>query len=651
MTAPDVRFDIKARDDTQQAWQSAANRAKQFNGVMGNVEKRIGAASRGFTGSSKAIKLNNAQLQNLSFQLNDIGVMLASGQSPFVMMMQQGMQIGQIFGPGAGLAGAMKAVGTGMMKFITNPINIAVVGVAALAGGVGLLWDTFSGGGEKQAEAALKRHQDWISGLGDGYRSAQKAAQAYQKQAEKLPQSVQIADGREAAKVLQAEYDQVKNRIIAGLEQIEQRGKRALRGTAGEIVKLVKKFRGGEITAKQLQSAMANIRLDDEANRTMKRLALAIQKAAGDAASLEIRIQGVVAGIREISGIRINPFPNLLGIGKAVEQIRAMAPELRTNKQLIDDIYRGNVAQARTMGEVTALTKAYKETNTALVEQKRREDALTASRKLATSARRDARDASRELAEAKRNEFYLADLAEEVRILGLSYHERVEQLKILNEERKVRQAIARLGKGANGDQVAMVRRLIPQRLRLLDANRQDRRELQLINQQWGQMGNTMGSALAGVLNKTKSIKQAVIEMALEFAKMALQAQIFNTFGKSSPAGSFLSSFVSSIFSFDGGGYTGSGSRSGGLDGKGGFQAMLHPQETVIDHTKGQRASNDNASNVHVTTDVNISFDDDGKMVAVARSEVSQAIQYYDGHVAPQRAVQSVLDYRKAGGAV
>jgi phage-related minor tail protein len=38
--------------------------------------------------------------------------------------------------------------------------------------------------------------------------------------------------------------------------------------------------------------------------------------------------------------------------------------------------------------------------------------------------------------------------------------------------------------------------------------------------------------------------------------------------------------------FDGGGYTGSGARSGGLDGKGGFVAMLHPQETVIDHTKG-----------------------------------------------------------------
>lgn len=38
-------------------------------------------------------------------------------------------------------------------------------------------------------------------------------------------------------------------------------------------------------------------------------------------------------------------------------------------------------------------------------------------------------------------------------------------------------------------------------------------------------------------------------------------------------------------SFEGGGFTGTGSRSGGLDGKGGFMAMVHPNETIIDHTK------------------------------------------------------------------
>ena len=38
---------------------------------------------------------------------------------------------------------------------------------------------------------------------------------------------------------------------------------------------------------------------------------------------------------------------------------------------------------------------------------------------------------------------------------------------------------------------------------------------------------------------------------------------------------------------EGGGFTGFGARAGGVDGKGGFDAILHPNETVIDHTKGQ----------------------------------------------------------------
>jgi len=39
-------------------------------------------------------------------------------------------------------------------------------------------------------------------------------------------------------------------------------------------------------------------------------------------------------------------------------------------------------------------------------------------------------------------------------------------------------------------------------------------------------------------------------------------------------------------SFEGGGFTGYGARAGGLDGKGGRMAMIHPNETVIDHKKG-----------------------------------------------------------------
>jgi hypothetical protein len=60
-------------------------------------------------------------------------------------------------------------------------------------------------------------------------------------------------------------------------------------------------------------------------------------------------------------------------------------------------------------------------------------------------------------------------------------------------------------------------------------------------------------------------------------------------------------FGGSLPSFDGGGYTGTGARTGGIDGKGGMLSVLHPNETVIDHTRGGRMGG--ASEVVVRLDV------------------------------------------------
>ena len=70
-----------------------------------------------------------------------------------------------------------------------------------------------------------------------------------------------------------------------------------------------------------------------------------------------------------------------------------------------------------------------------------------------------------------------------------------------------------------------------------------------------------------------------------------------------PLGNFITGAIGSIIpglpSFDGGGFTGAGSRMGGLDGKGGYLAMLHPNETVLDHTKGQRMAGQ-VQNINIT---------------------------------------------------
>jgi hypothetical protein len=63
--------------------------------------------------------------------------------------------------------------------------------------------------------------------------------------------------------------------------------------------------------------------------------------------------------------------------------------------------------------------------------------------------------------------------------------------------------------------------------------------------------------------------------------------------------------VSELVSFAGGGHTGHGPRSGGLDGKGGYLAMVHPRERIIDLTStaggGSRGGGTFAPTIQVQT--------------------------------------------------
>ena len=95
-------------------------------------------------------------------------------------------------------------------------------------------------------------------------------------------------------------------------------------------------------------------------------------------------------------------------------------------------------------------------------------------------------------------------------------------------------------------------------------------------------------------NGKASFKDYATTIVKELIRIALQKlvidKMFASFGglfKKPTIDTSSLSLPTTLPNFDGGGYTGGGARAGGLDGKGGSLAMVHPNETVIDHTKGQ----------------------------------------------------------------
>jgi len=123
------------------------------------------------------------------------------------------------------------------------------------------------------------------------------------------------------------------------------------------------------------------------------------------------------------------------------------------------------------------------------------------------------------------------------------------------------------------------------------------------------------------VNKAASIAKAIVN-TYEAATTALKAfpPPFGQLAAVATVGFGLQQVAAiKAQSFEGGGFTGRGARAGGLDGKGGRMAMIHPNETVIDHTKGGASGITIISNV----DAGGSGADVDQKIKSAMSQTSQ----------------------------
>ena len=113
-------LDIKRRADALEA------RLAATRGNLAAATQRSTAATNAATGATRNL---NREVALALPQLTDIGVGLASGQSPFLVAIQQGGQLRDVFG---GLRPAISALGAAFLSVI-NPVTLLVGAGAALA--------------------------------------------------------------------------------------------------------------------------------------------------------------------------------------------------------------------------------------------------------------------------------------------------------------------------------------------------------------------------------------------------------------------------------------------------------------------------------------------------------------------------------------
>ena len=143
--------------------------------------------------------------------------------------------------------------------------------------------------------------------------------------------------------------------------------------------------------------------------------------------------------------------------------------------------------------------------------------------------------------------------------------------------------------------------------------------------------DAMKGLFGAMLDGADAAKKAMIDLLAEMARVQFIKGMMGLLGGTSWGGKLVEG-VGNLLSFDGGGDTPYGPRSGGLDGKGGFLAMLHPRETVVDHTKSTSSRPSN-SPAQVTIAVSVTgAKGNSEIREMVDAGVRQALSAYDKHL-------------------
>lgn len=117
---------------------------------------------------------------------------------------------------------------------------------------------------------------------------------------------------------------------------------------------------------------------------------------------------------------------------------------------------------------------------------------------------------------------------------------------------------------------------------------------EIAQRQFDEAVEGIADAFAGAILAGESLREGLAQVFKQIASDILSSGIREALSMAfKPQGQGGGGLLGSIFgafklpSFDGGGFTGYGPRSGGIDGIGGIPAIVHPNETIVDHSKGQ----------------------------------------------------------------
>nr|WP_245247722.1 phage tail length tape measure family protein [Tianweitania sediminis] len=264
------------------------------------------------------MKASSFQTGNLAAQINDIGVQLAGGQSPFLIALQQGTQINQVLG-GSGLRGTVAALG-GAFTSLLNPVSLVTIATIGLAGAAVQYFSEWMSGGKATSEEIAK-HAALVQKVADKYGVVIPAVKDY---ADQLTRAADAAERMEAIRLtkdsvaggFREEFDRITASITDILAIVPDANR--------EFGVLASKIDSNSQTAEDFRRVIdaLNVVFEQTGNQTVKSvitqleaLAASSTKAVSTIEELDDASKAVTLTLEEAKTVAAALTTQLLGLG------------------------------------------------------------------------------------------------------------------------------------------------------------------------------------------------------------------------------------------------------------------------------------------------------------------------------------------------
>jgi hypothetical protein len=584
------------------------NTGSAFKSVQNNI-KRTKQESEKLNGSLRIMRGGFGQLGH---QVQDVAVQLQMGQNPLMVLTQQGAQVASLFGPTGAIIGAVGAVagalaGALIPKLMESGKEVdklheqvkdlsrlmkrdAKTGAVEYAGALAEVMEVSAAAAENmrmravdEATSRFSELREELSNTVKSFGDISTAGVAY---------SGTVIESHQLLGLQKDDYDRLSE-SLKSLDMTTHSGREAVMEMLNELQKSQREAGGVDERFRGLTDRFQSAHVEMS---TLQR-------------ELKYFSQAGAPAVKAATDDMTSSFDSFIEkLTRSVQKAEGLTPAQMLGIQLQN---------------MEGLTQAEKDLAAALVRRLRLQEIADQKGKDAIQAQKDAKSAER--ARMKREEEMLRQVGLEIDGPGpdkerLKTEKKLESMRtgFLSELELISQQESQRLTFVQGldesffdatrtreDMITMIERdSALQRMRIAEEEQEKKQKIAEAGQQVVLQGlqmmassfaeGTAAQKTAFLAYKSFAAAEAVISAELAAAKMlAMGVGIFGL--GAIPASNLVRGMgyasaaiimAQAVASFEGGGFTGRGARSGGLDGKGGFLGMLHPNERITDMHNG-----------------------------------------------------------------